>query len=108
MVLAYKCLEFCTIIANTAKKAASNLLSASQNPEVVTKYIQDEVNLGRLISPLQPEFTTRVHASPFGVIPKDHTGKWHLIVDLSSLAGSSVNDGIDPTSCSLTNISWIQ
>ena len=33
--------------------------------------------------------------SCFGVIPKRHQpGKWHLILDLSSPAGHSVNDGI--------------
>ena len=35
--------------------------------------------------------------SSFGVIPKrGQLGNWHLIVDLSSPAGSSVKDGIDP------------
>ena len=88
-----------------AKRAASNLPSAYHNPEVVTKYIQEEVALGRMMGPLEPELAARVHVSPFGVIPKGHTGKWRLIVDLSSPAGSSVNDAIDPSSCSLTYIS---
>ena len=36
-----------------------------------------------------------LHVSHFGVIPKRHQpGKWLLILDLSSLAGHSVNDGI--------------
>jgi hypothetical protein len=42
-----------------------------------------------------------LHVSPFGVIPKNHQpGKWRLILDLSSPAGHSVNDGIpkDPFS----------
>ena len=88
----------------TTKRATSNLLSASQNPEVVTRYIQEEVALDRLIGPLEPELAARAHISPFGVIPKGHTGKWRLIVDLSSPAGSSVNDGINPSWCSLTYI----
>ena len=91
--------------SNKARRATSNLLSASQNPEVVARYIQEEVSLGRVIGPLEPELAARVHISPFGVIPKGHTGKWRLIVDLSSPPGSSVNDGIDPTVCSLTYIS---
>ena len=42
----------------------------------------------------------------FGVIPKGHaSGKWRLIVDLSSPKGASVNDGIDPLWCTLTYIS---
>ena len=40
--------------------------------------------------------------NPFGVIPKLHQpGKWRLIVDLSHLKGSSVNDGIKSELCSL-------
>ena len=34
-----------------AGRATSNLLLASQNPEVVTRYIQEEVGLGRVIGP---------------------------------------------------------
>ena len=64
-----------------------------------------KVSLGRVIGPLEPELAARVHVSPFGVIPKGHTGKWCPIVDLSSPPGSSVNDGIDPTLCSLIYIS---
>ena len=38
-----------------------------------------------------------LQVSSFGVIPKwGQVGKWHLIVDLSSPTGSSVNDGIEP------------
>ena len=72
---------------------------------MVTRYIQEEVALGRMMGPLEPELAARVHVSPFGVIPKGHTGKWRLMVDLSSPAGSSVNDAIDPSSCSLIYIS---
>ena len=40
-----------------------------------------------------------LHISSFGVIPKKgQPDKWRLIVDLSSLQGQSVNDGIDPES----------
>ena len=47
-----------------------------------------------------------LHISPFGVIPKGHrTGKWRLIVDLSSPHGESVNDGIDKELCTLSYIS---
>ena len=36
-----------------------------------------------------------IHISPLGVIPKmNKPGKYHLIVDLSSPAGFSTNDGI--------------
>ena len=38
-----------------AKRVTSNLLSASQNPEVVTRYIQEEVALVIVIGPLEPQ-----------------------------------------------------
>ena len=41
--------------------------------------------------------------SRFGVIPKPHQpGKWGLITDLSSPKGSSVNDSICPSLCSVS------
>ena len=50
-----------------------------------------------------PEAVEGLHFSPFGVIPKGHqTGKWRLIVDLSSPHGRSVNDGIDSELCTLS------
>ena len=42
------------------KKASSNLLPAAQNPEVVSRYIQEEVALGRVIRPLQPDLVDQV------------------------------------------------
>ena len=41
----------------------------------------------------------------FGVIPKGNTGKWRLILDLSSPEGSSVNDGVAPELCSMSYVS---
>ena len=50
-----------------------------------------------------PVPSPRVHASPFGVIPKKSSpGKWQLIVDLSSPTDGSVNDGIAQPLCSLS------
>ena len=44
-----------------------------------------------------------LHINRFGVIPKGHnTGKWRLITNLSYPLNFSVNDGIDPSLCSLT------
>lgn len=42
--------------------------------------------------------------SPFRVIPKKHSNKWRLIVDLSSPEGGSVNDGISRDLCSLSYV----
>lgn len=35
------------------KHTASNLISAEINPEVVSKYLQEEAAVGRVVSPLQ-------------------------------------------------------
>ena len=58
--------------------------------------------LGRVIHPIPLSRVPNVSINHFGVIPKNHQlDKWRLIVDLSELAGSSVNDGIDRELCSL-------
>ena len=78
------------------KKAMSNLKLAVGNPEVVDQYLSKEVGLGRVVGPIEPQDTLRVHISKFGEIPKSHQpGKWQLIVDLSHPKGYSVNDGIE-------------
>lgn len=88
------------------KPAIANLPSTLANPEVVDSYIEEEMLHGRIVGPVPEELRNSIHTSPFGVIPKGHgTGKWRLIVDLSSPRGHSVNDGIDPAWCSLTYIS---
>ena len=44
-----------------------------------------------------------MHISSLGVVPKKHsTNKWRLILDLSHRRGTSVNDGINRSLCSLT------
>lgn len=46
----------------------------------------------------------QVHISRFGVIPKGSTGKWCLILDMSSPEGKSVNDEIQEFLCSLSYV----
>ncbi len=86
------------------RSASSNMQSALTHPQVITDYIQAELAKGRLVGPLSPTSAPLgTHINRFGVIPKGHnTGKWRLITDLSYPPGHSVNDGIDPTLCSLT------
>ena len=53
------------------------MLSSSSYPEIVSKYLAEEVTLGRVVGPLPPQQVPGVHISPFGVMPKDHTPeKW--------------------------------
>ena len=57
--------------------------------------------MGRVVGPFSPQAIPHVHISRFGVIPKGHTGKWRLIVDLSHPKDHSINDGISKPLCSL-------
>ena len=77
--------------------------SASQNPSIIDKYVEQELALHRFMGPLDSSFAGHVDVNRFGVIPKCHQpGKWRLITDLSHPPGASVNDGIEPELCSLT------
>ena len=76
--------------------APRNMKSAAEHPAPVDRYLREEVGAGRNIGPLPEEFRAGIQISRFGVIPKPHqAGKLRLITDLSSPAGSSVNDGVD-------------
>ncbi|CAB3988531.1 Hypothetical predicted protein [Paramuricea clavata] len=75
--------------------------SASDHPEVVDAYLFSELAARCVAGPFTSPPVPLLRVSPFGVIPKNHQpGKWRLILDLSSPAGHSVNDGIpkDPYS----------
>ena len=86
------------------KAATHNLLSCIEHPDVVQEYIQKECSLGRVLGPFPRTEVPHLHISPFGVIPKKSTGKWRLIVDLSSPQGESVNDGISQEHSSLSYV----
>jgi type III secretion system FlhB-like substrate exporter len=78
--------------------------SALERPQVVTEYLANECAEGRVLGPLNGDEFQQVHTSRFGVIPKGSTGKWRLIVDMSSPEGASVNDAIKNSLCSLTYV----
>ena len=91
---------------------SSLLRQASRNmritePQVVSDYIRDELQAGRLVELTETEAEAwGVHCSPIGIIPKKNKpGKWRLIVDLSAPEEASVNDGIEKETCSLSYIS---
>jgi len=90
------------------KQNEGNMLSAIDHPAVVSDYIKEETLSNRTLyvgSPAQAA-ALGIHCSPFGVIPKKNKpGKWRLILDLSSPADHSVNDGISKEACSLSYIS---
>ena len=81
--------------------AKTNMRSASEHPQIIEEYICTELAAGRLAGPLSHNQRAAVQTSPIGVIPKKPSDKWHLIVDLSSPSGYSVNDGIARDLCSI-------
>lgn len=73
---------------------AKNLLSAQQNPEIVSAKLSKELAANRLAGPFdQPPFDN-CRVSPLGVVPKKAFGEYRLIHHLSFQNGDSVNDGI--------------
>ncbi len=71
-------------------------------PDVISSFLEAELLAGRVYGLLDPVFSFTVQVNMFGLVPKGHhPGKWRLILDLSSPKGASVNDGIEPSLCSL-------
>ena len=88
------------------RAAGHNHPSSLANPHVVRDRLREEVQIGRLVGPLPQPWQRVVHCSPIGLVPKAHVhNKWRMIVDLSSPRGSSINDGINEESCSLSYVS---
>ena len=84
------------------RSRSRNHPSCMANPIVVDQHIARELAAGRLVGPLPNRLQEQVHTSPLGLVPKGHVaGQWRLIVDLSSPARCSVNDGISKDLCSL-------
>ena len=88
--------------SHTYRSCKGNMASATEQAHVVRDYLATELAEGRVVGPLSSPWSHSIHVSRFGVIPKGSSGKWRLILDLSSPEGASVNDGIDKTLCSLS------
>lgn len=90
------------------KSTTGNLISTTDHQEVVSKYIQEELTLNHTgeLGSMQIAHRFGTQISPIGVIPKKgRLVAWRLIMDLSSLEGYSVNDGIDKEDCSFHYVS---
>ena len=62
--------------------------------------------LNRVIGPIPKNKNSGVQINRFGVIPKNHqTGKWRIMVGLSSPDKASINDTISQELCSLSYVS---
>ena len=90
---------------HSPRKSRQNMPSALEKPEVIRDYLAKECSEGRVLGPLDPSEFPYVHTSRFGVIPKGSSGKWRLIVDMSSPEGASINDGIPRELYSLSYVS---
>ena len=86
-----------------------NLTSALDQPEVVERYLHEELQANRVVKihPSDDIKGLRIQCNnPFGVIPKKNRHyKWRLIVYLSAPQGHSVNDGITKELASLSYVS---
>lgn len=76
--------------------ASHNHSSSREHPSIITNQFYAELQLGRLLGPLSQPMAALTHVSP-----KQGSNKCRLVVDLSSPRGSSTNDGISPSLCSL-------
>ena len=82
-------------LAVSLKSTRQNMPSASLQPSVIDQYYLTELEKGHVVDPFSIAPIPYLHISRFGIIPKKYQpGKWWLILDLSSSAGNSVNDGI--------------
>ena len=71
-----------------------NLLSVRQNPEIASKKLQSEIELGRMVGPFNLKPISNLRCSPIGLVPKKTSG-FRLITHLSYPKDNSVNDFID-------------
>ncbi|XP_028403232.1 uncharacterized protein LOC114525965 isoform X1 [Dendronephthya gigantea] len=75
---------------------ATNLVSALQNPEIVSAKLSKELAANRIAGPFDNPPFPNFRVSPLGVVPKKTPGEYRLIHHLSFPNGASVNDGIAP------------
>ena len=81
--------------STSLKSATRNMASALLNPQVIDNCLQLDVETGRVAGPFSQPPLPVLHVIRFGVFPKRHQPvNWRPILDLSSPAGHSVNDGI--------------
>ena len=85
-----------------------NLRSAHLHDKEVTASLNKELARGHTLGPFDKPPFHMTHFSPLGAVPKkDFPVTYRLILDLSSPAGSSVNDGIDRDDYSVKYSSFI-
>lgn len=71
-----------------------NLLSATQQPQVVDQKVAKELEAHRFAGPFDSPPFPVFRVSPLGIVPKKIPGEFRMIHHLSYPRGESVNDGI--------------
>ena len=83
---------------------ARNMKSIKEHPDIIEKYVNEEVSAGRILGPFSFPPLSNFRCSPIGVVEKKNSGKFRTIMNLSFPEGQSVNDGIDKEYFSLSYI----
>ena len=78
-----------------------NLISAYEHPDIVSAYLDKEIELEQISGPYPTPPFPNFRCNPLGVVPKKTPGKWRSILHLSYPPGESVNDFIDKDTYSL-------
>ena len=73
---------------------ARNLASARKHPDIIDTELAKEIAAGRILGPFSECPLTNLRTSGMGAVAKKN-GKWRVIMHLSALEGSSINDFID-------------
>ena len=81
-----------TLITSVPHKprVSRNLISANQQPDVVTSYLCKEISLGRVAGPFSSSPLPNPQCHPVGVVPKKHSSEWRTIYHLSYPEGDSI------------------
>ena len=80
-----------------------NLISAKQNPHIISTNLLKELRLGHTAGPFVSPPFPNFQVYPIGVVPKKHSTEWRTIFHLSlpKHQTTSVNSHISPTDHSL-------
>ena len=71
----------------------------------MSAYLAKECVEGQVLGLFDEHLLLQLNISRLGVVPKHSPGQWHIIVDLSSPEGRSINDRISKDLCSLSYVS---
>ena len=72
-----------------------NMPSSYRSPEVIDDYLREEISLGRVAGPFSEPPLDNFHINRFGVVPKDESDKFSLILDLESWSINELSPVLD-------------